>query len=78
MSVGTGWVKSLSFATGQCPVMKYHRSLMNAILHDRAHIADAVGATVISLDDAPTGYARFDSGVAEKFVRTSTMSPTFM
>ncbi|MGV9867648.1 formaldehyde dehydrogenase, glutathione-independent [Rhodococcus koreensis] len=68
LSLGTGWAKSLSFATGQCPVMKYHHSLMNAILHDRVHIADAVGATVISLDDAPTGYARFDSGVAEKFV----------
>ncbi|BAH55325.1 formaldehyde dehydrogenase, glutathione-independent [Rhodococcus opacus] len=68
LSLGTGWAKSLSFATGQCPVMTYHRSLMVAILHDRVHIADAVGATVISLDDAPTGYARFDGGVAEKFV----------
>lgn len=23
LSLGTGWAKSLSFATGQCPVMKY-------------------------------------------------------
>jgi glutathione-independent formaldehyde dehydrogenase len=28
----------------------------------------AVGATVITLDEAPHGYAEFDSGVSEKFV----------
>ncbi len=68
LSLGTGWAKSLSFATGQCPVMSYHRELMNAILADRVHIADAVNATVISLDDAPHGYSEFDSGVARKYV----------
>ena len=68
LSLGTGWAKSLSFATGQCPVMSYNRELMNAILRDRVSIAKAVNATVISLDDAPQGYADFDSGVARKFV----------
>jgi glutathione-independent formaldehyde dehydrogenase len=68
LSLGTGWAKSLSFATGQCPVMKYHRELMHAILRDRVHIAEAVNATVISLDDAPAGYAEFDSGASKKFV----------
>jgi glutathione-independent formaldehyde dehydrogenase len=68
LSLGTGWAKSLSFATGQCPVMSYHRELMNAILADRVHIADAVNATVISLDDAPRGYSEFDGGVARKYV----------
>ncbi|MGH3642919.1 MAG: formaldehyde dehydrogenase, glutathione-independent [Mycobacterium sp.] len=66
--LGLGWAKSHSFYTGQCPVLKYNRGLMMSILHDKAHIADAVNATVISLDDAPRGYAEFDSGVAEKFV----------
>jgi glutathione-independent formaldehyde dehydrogenase len=66
--LGLGWAKSLSFTTGQCPVMKYNRQLMMAILHDRVHIADAVQATAISLDDAPRGYADFDKGVAKKFV----------
>ncbi|EQD70361.1 glutathione-independent formaldehyde dehydrogenase, partial [mine drainage metagenome] len=42
--------------------------LMMAILHDRAHIAKAVNATVIPLDQAPDGYADFDKGVAKKFV----------
>ncbi len=68
LSLGTGWAKSLSFTTGQCPVMRYNYGLMKAILHDRVQIAKAVNATVISLDDAPQGYADFDSGVAKKFV----------
>ncbi len=68
LSLGTGWAKSLSFTTGQCPVMKYNHGLMMAILHDKVQVAAAVGATVISLDDAPQGYADFDSGVAKKFV----------
>jgi len=68
LSLGTGWAKSLSFTTGQCPVMKYNYGLMQAILHDKVKIADAVGATVIPLEEAPRGYADFDSGVAKKFV----------
>jgi len=68
LSLGTGWAKSLSFTTGQCPVMRYNYWLMKAILHDRVQIAKAVNATVISLDEAPKGYADFDSGVAKKFV----------
>ena len=68
MRLGTGWAKSLSFVTGQCPVMKYHRELMTAILNDRCQIAKAVNATVITLDDAPDGYQQFDQGAAKKFV----------
>jgi len=49
-------------------VMKYHRGLMMAILHDRAHIAKAVNATVLPLEDAADGYRDFDQGVAQKFV----------
>ena len=41
---------------------------MMAILHDKVHIAQAVNATVISLDDAPLGYQDFDKGSAKKFV----------
>src|SRR6478736_1181616 len=66
--LGLGWAKSLAFTTGQCPVMKYHRGLMNAILHDKVQIGAAVNATVIGLDQAPKGYAEFDSGVARKYV----------
>jgi len=68
LSLGTGWAKSLSFTTGQCPVMKYNYGLMQAILHDRVHIAKNVNAQAISLDDAPRGYAEFDAGAATKYV----------
>ena len=66
--IGLGWAKSHSFHTGQCPVMRYHRQLMQAILYDTVAIADAVNATVIRLDDAPSGYRDFDRGAAKKFV----------
>jgi glutathione-independent formaldehyde dehydrogenase len=66
--LGLGWAKSHSFVTGQCPVKKYNRQLMNMILSGKAQIAKAVNATTIGLDDAPRGYADFDSGVAKKFV----------
>ena len=66
--IGLGWAKSHSFTTGQCPVMRYHRQLMMAILHDKVQIAKAVNATVITLDDAPKGYQDFDKGAAKKFV----------
>jgi glutathione-independent formaldehyde dehydrogenase len=66
--LGLGWAKSHSFATGQCPVMRYHRQLMEAILNDRVQIAKAVNATVLSLDEAPQGYQDFDKGVSKKFV----------
>ena len=35
---------------------------------DTVHIGDAVNATVIGLEDAPKGYAEFDSAVARKYV----------
>lgn len=41
---------------------------MQAILHDKIQIAKAVNVQVITLDDAPKGYADFDSGAAKKFV----------
>jgi glutathione-independent formaldehyde dehydrogenase len=66
--LGLGWSKSHSFFTGQCPVMKYNRQLMMAILHDRVQIAKAVNATPILLDQAPAGYHDFDQGAARKFV----------
>jgi glutathione-independent formaldehyde dehydrogenase len=68
LRLGLGWAKSHSFATGQCPVMRYNRGLMMCILHDKVRIADAVNATVIPLEEAPNGYTAFDSGAAQKFV----------
>jgi glutathione-independent formaldehyde dehydrogenase len=66
--LGLGWAKSHSFHTGQTPVMKYNRQLMQAILWDRINIAEVVGVQVITLESAPQGYGEFDAGVAKKFV----------
>jgi glutathione-independent formaldehyde dehydrogenase len=68
ISFGLGWAKSHFFYTGQCPVLKYNRGLMMSILHDKAQIAKAVNATVISLDEAPQGYKDFDKGAAQKYI----------
>jgi glutathione-independent formaldehyde dehydrogenase len=66
--IGLGWAKSHNLTTGQCPVLRYNRQLMMAILHDKVQIAKAVNATVITLDQAPQGYKDFDKGAAKKFV----------
>jgi len=66
--LGLGWAKSHAFTTGQCPVMRYNRKLMQAILHDRVQIAKAVNATPIPIEEAPQGYADFDKGAARKYV----------
>lgn len=66
--LGLGWAKSHSLHTGQCPVMKYHRQLMNAILYDKVQIAKAVNVQIISLQQSVQGYKDFDGGAAKKFV----------
>ncbi|WP_067494970.1 formaldehyde dehydrogenase, glutathione-independent [Actinoplanes sp. TFC3] len=68
LRLGLGWAKSHSFVTGQCPVMRYNRELMMAILHDRVQIAKNVNATPIPLNEAPQGYQDFDQGAARKYV----------
>ncbi len=68
LRLGQGWSRSHSFHTGQTPVLRYNRQLLQAILWDRLPIAKIVNAKVITLDAAPDGYAAFDSGVANKFV----------
>jgi glutathione-independent formaldehyde dehydrogenase len=66
--IGLGWAKSHHFHTGQCPVMTYHRQLMQAILYDKIDIAKAVNVETIRLEDAAKGYQDFDKGAAKKFV----------
>jgi glutathione-independent formaldehyde dehydrogenase len=68
MRLGLGWAKSHSIATGQCPVMKYHKQLMQAILYDRVNLADVVNVRLIDLADAPAAYADFDKGASVKYV----------
>lgn len=53
--IGLGWAKSHIFITGQCPVLKYNRQLMMAILYEEIKIAKAVHVTVVKLE---TGSSR--------------------
>jgi len=57
--------------TGQCPVMRYHRQLMMAILHDKVQIAKAVNVEVIRLDEAPRGTGTSTRGGQEVRPRSS-------
>ncbi len=68
LRLGLGWAKSHTFHTGQTPVIKYNRALMQALWHGRLNIAEIVNATVIPLDQAAQGYKAFDDGAAKKFV----------
>jgi len=68
LNFGLGWSKAHSFHTGQTPTLRYNRQLMQAILHDRLPIAEVVNAQVITLEDAPKGYADFDKGAPMKFI----------
>ena len=68
LRLGLGWSKALSFHTGQTPVIRYNRMLMQALLYDRLPIAEIVNAKVITLEEAPQGYETFDKGAAAKYV----------
>jgi glutathione-independent formaldehyde dehydrogenase len=68
LRLGLGWAKSHALHTGQTPVLKYHRQLMQAILWDRLPIVKIVNVKVIDLEQAREGYKSFDAGVASKFV----------
>jgi glutathione-independent formaldehyde dehydrogenase len=68
LDFGNAWIKGFSLVTGQCPVMRYHKELLQAILADRIPVARYVNATVVPLADAETAYAKFDAGVPMKFI----------
>jgi glutathione-independent formaldehyde dehydrogenase len=68
LRLGLGWAKSNELHTGQTPVLKYNRQLMQAILWDKLPIAEVVNVKVIKLDQAPEGYKNFDADTASKFV----------
>ncbi|CAA2141673.1 glutathione-independent formaldehyde dehydrogenase [Hyphomicrobium sp. ghe19] len=63
------WVKSPKMTAGQCPVMRYNRELMMAIIWGRMPtLTSMLNTEVISLDDAPKAYETFGAGAANKFV----------
>jgi glutathione-independent formaldehyde dehydrogenase len=68
LDFGKFWNKGAQMTTGQCPVSRYNRYLLDAILAGKLHVAEYLNTTVISLDEAPKAYKMFDEGIARKFV----------
>jgi len=69
LSFPKAWVKSPSLTAGQCPVMRYNRDLMMAILWERMpYLTPLVNTEVIPLDKAVEAYKIFHDGAATKFV----------
>ncbi len=66
---GKMWTKSIQVMTGMAPVQNYNRMLTEAILWERMpYLSKVLNVEVITLDEAPEGYARFDQGSPSKFV----------
>ncbi len=66
---GKAWIKSQHAMWGQCPVMKYNRELMQAILWGRMdYLSKVMNVELIPLDRAPEAYHTFDEGAPTKFV----------
>ena len=69
INFGKAWIKSQHAMWGQCPVMKYNRELMQAILWGRMdYLGKVMNVELIPLDRAPEAYHIFDEGAAKKFV----------
>jgi glutathione-independent formaldehyde dehydrogenase len=69
LDLGKAWIKSPSLTAGQCPVVKYSRNLMMAILWDRMpYLSEVTNVEFIPLDKAPEAYRAFDDGSPKKFV----------
>ena len=66
---GKAWIKSPSMTAGQCPVLKYSRDLMMAILWGRMnYLKEVMNAEVVPLDKAIEAYRLFDEGSPKKFI----------
>ncbi len=66
MRLGLGWAKSHSLFTGQTPVLRYNRQLMQAILHDRLPIAKIVNATIDSARSGSQWVSGFRQGRCQR------------
>ncbi len=66
---GKAWIKSPTLTAGQCPVKKYYRNLMMAILWDRMpYLGEVMNAEVVPLEKAIDAYRIFDEGSPKKFI----------
>jgi glutathione-independent formaldehyde dehydrogenase len=63
------WVKSPSLTAGQCPVMRYNRDLMMAILRDgMPYLTNLLNTEILPLEKAPEAHKVLHDGSPKKFV----------
>lgn len=63
-----GWMKGLTFTTGQTPIARYNAKLLKCILADRLTLQNVLDFCVIPLDEAPKAYEQFTvHGVPKKY-----------
>jgi glutathione-independent formaldehyde dehydrogenase len=63
------WIKSPTLSAGQCPVMRYNRKLMMAILWDRMpYLTPLLNTEIIPLAKVVDAYKIFHDGSANKFI----------
>lgn len=65
---GVAWNKALAIGMGQCPVMAFNKDLMKTILHDRVQLEALLNVKIISLQEAPQAYEKFNKGEACKYI----------
>lgn len=69
LGFGCMWPKGIEIVgTGQCPVARYNKILMLAILHDRLTVHKALNMQIINLDDVPKAFHEFDKGKPVKWI----------
>jgi len=68
LQFGACWMKGLQLGMGQCPVKASNKALMKCILHDRVRLEKLLNVKVISLEEAPAAYERFNQGEPCKYV----------
>lgn len=68
MQFGVAWNKGLQIGMGQCPVIAHNKDLMKCIIHNRVDLEKLLNVKVITLEEAPDAYDRFNKLEACKYV----------
>jgi glutathione-independent formaldehyde dehydrogenase len=63
------WLKAVKIVgTGQAPIKKFNRKLMEMIMHDRLSVAQLLNVQVIPLQELPKAYEEFAAGAPVKWI----------
>jgi len=68
LNYGLAWNKGQTLGQGQCPVMAHHVDLLKAILYNRIDLTELLNVKVISIEEAPEAYRKFEAGEPCKYI----------